>query len=395
MGTLTTLLHMSVAFVTASGCRHASPSPSAPCLNVPATAETLLSVNPSVEAPVKTSLAAPESVTEGRIHTTETDPTKIHTTKAPIVEQRRTELSVIVEDYQKLLRSPVRYSNGRLRVQIGPPLAPVMLAGSDQQAGHEMFRTGCGFVDVDGNVVVPPVFSDCNNYSEGYAAVAPKRKRAGEPRRWGVIDREGNVTLAPRFDWLSRFSEGLIGFRSGKGHGYLAPDGAVRIEPRFAQVGAFSRGFAVVLDQHSIKRVIDKEGRFVASADATKLSLSSNFPPPQAEAASFPYRDYAVLPFFDKPRMSYPIALPCSEGLCAVDSVLDDGRCEYVDTEGELQFAVPCDWPQPVSDGRIVAMFGGGKHWAVFDTTGRLVFDRLPDYPNATRDEPGLEPLFP
>jgi hypothetical protein len=79
----------------------------------------------------------------------------------------------------------------------------------------------------------------------------------------------------------------------------------------------------------------------------------------------------------------YPIfyaAQPFSEGLGAVDSTPGDGRCEYIDQDGKEQFSVPCDWPQPVSDGRIVTIFDHDD-WAVYDAKGQLVFDSLPAFP--------------
>lgn len=59
---------------------------------------------------------------------------------------------------------------------------------------------GYGFVDKNGNVVVPPKYSMALDYSYGFAAV----QASG---RWGYIDKEGKEVISPSFSYASAFSD--------------------------------------------------------------------------------------------------------------------------------------------------------------------------------------------
>lgn len=315
--------------------------------------------------------------------------------------RRAKALTVFVQDRNKLLRSPMRYSDGRLRVQLGEAIGPVAQKSGDYRPGVEVFRFGCGFVDVDGQVVVPPRYSDCNNFSEGLAAVALPRTRLGERRKWGVIDRDGKFVIGAAFAWLSRFSEGLMVFRRGDSYGYIGTDGTVRIAPRFKRAGPFSGGFALVSNSKDVLQVIDATGRVTAGPANSHLDFGFEFPPLEPSPALLPLQSMGRFKFQSPSGEHswatwghYGFALPFSEGLGPVDTVLGDGRCEYIDHQGKEQFSVKCDYPQPVSDGRIVMTYDGATRWAVYDTKGQLVFDRLPTFEFLPLD-PNLDPLVP
>jgi hypothetical protein len=62
-----------------------------------------------------------------------------------------------------------------------------------------------GFIDVNGEVIVPPQFMKADSFSEGLAAVG-----IGKQYEYNAfIDTSGQVVIPPTFDSVCRFSEGL------------------------------------------------------------------------------------------------------------------------------------------------------------------------------------------
>ena len=55
-----------------------------------------------------------------------------------------------------------------------------------------------GFIDVNGKVVISPVYDDCQDFSNGVAAV----KMNGQ---WGYIDASGKVLIRPAFEECTPF----------------------------------------------------------------------------------------------------------------------------------------------------------------------------------------------
>jgi S1-C subfamily serine protease len=78
-----------------------------------------------------------------------------------------------------------------------------------------------GFIDIRGQFVIPPSFTNAGNFSEGLAAVLVggeahlERSSDGSPYitseggKWGYIDRTGAMAIPPQFGSAMPFSEGL------------------------------------------------------------------------------------------------------------------------------------------------------------------------------------------
>lgn len=110
-----------------------------------------------------------------------------------------------------------------------------------------------GFIDRDGTMVIPPQFAlgrDTSNRvapSQGPAgplrlapsAPAPpsyfsaNRARVERNREWGYIDRDGNVAVPPQFTEARAFRNGLARVRFADGEmGYVTPSGTPVWPPR-------------------------------------------------------------------------------------------------------------------------------------------------------------------
>ena len=64
----------------------------------------------------------------------------------------------------------------------------------------------CGFIDENGNVVIPLIYSNVRNFSNGFAAV-----KAGSwaSNKWGYIDRHGELVIPLLYEQPRAFSCGL------------------------------------------------------------------------------------------------------------------------------------------------------------------------------------------
>jgi len=87
--------------------------------------------------------------------------------------------------------------------------------------------TPFGFIDMQGNEVIPLMFSNAGDFSQGFAMVrmggwetAPDGSRV-DNSRWGFIDRAGNIVVPIEFYEVRDFSEGLAWVRIGDYWGLL------------------------------------------------------------------------------------------------------------------------------------------------------------------------------
>jgi hypothetical protein len=119
---------------------------------------------------------------------------------------------------------------------------------------------------------VPAKWDGAFPFSGGLAAVnkGGRVKRVPAPRieggKWGYVDREGNVVIPPRYDFPGKFTEGLapvnVGGLAGGKWGYIDNTGRTAIEPRFDEAAEFLDGLARV-KVGGKPGYIDRKGNFV------------------------------------------------------------------------------------------------------------------------------------
>jgi len=84
-----------------------------------------------------------------------------------------------------------------------------MAAPSDEGPLFPVKRgTLAGFIDINGNEIIPLQFAEVGEFREGLAAA-----QDAENGTWGYIDRTGTFIIPPQFRTASIFSEGMAGVR--------------------------------------------------------------------------------------------------------------------------------------------------------------------------------------
>lgn len=121
-----------------------------------------------------------------------------------------------------------------------------------------MIQHRFGYIDRDGQVVVPLRYEAGRNFRNGLAAVRDRSKR-------GFIDRMGREVIACQYHAAGSFSEGLAPVypRAGDKAGYIDRSGRIVIEPQFDTAELFREGKAVVRNGNQVG-VIDKRGKFIS-----------------------------------------------------------------------------------------------------------------------------------
>jgi hypothetical protein len=104
------------------------------------------------------------------------------------------------------------------------------------------------YIDTAGNPVGRLEFTDARAFSGGFAAV---RFGDAEEGAWGFIDRNGDLAIPPVFsDVPTGFSEGLaavvLGGEHGRRMGYIDTSGGFAMETFFDAAGDFRNGLAAV-----------------------------------------------------------------------------------------------------------------------------------------------------
>ena len=125
-----------------------------------------------------------------------------------------------------------------------------------------------GFIDPAGNEVIPLIYNWAEDFSEGLAAVSAHYRLYGHHDgfvesfldgngnvvsivpNFGFIDRHGNQVITPSFVRAHSFSEGLAavqtGGRTGPTWGFIDRRGNEIVPPRYNYVRDFSEGMAAV-----------------------------------------------------------------------------------------------------------------------------------------------------
>lgn len=111
-----------------------------------------------------------------------------------------------------------------------------------------------GFRDLEGKIVIEPIYDMAEMFSEGFSAV-----RIGD--KWGLIDEAGKYSIEPKFQFLGSVHNGLACYRANDKYGFVDIKGQEKISPEFVWVDEFSEGLCVVRDEKGKHGFIDTTGK--------------------------------------------------------------------------------------------------------------------------------------
>lgn len=137
-----------------------------------------------------------------------------------------------------------------------------------------------GFIDLARAVVaIPPIYDDAGEFSERLVRVNQGASNWNRGYivggRWGFVDKDGEEVIPFRLDAAGDFHEGLAAAAKGVQWGYIDRSGEWVIPSIFSEVDRFSGGLAAVYDTISGNvKYIDKSG---ATVLATSFPLGKRF----------------------------------------------------------------------------------------------------------------------
>lgn len=147
-----------------------------------------------------------------------------------------------------------QFSDGLARVRYDIPNGKVMTVEEEQVAYSYKY----GFVDYDGNEVIPPQFGEATYFSEGFALASMPGSDL-----FGIIDKNGRFVHAPEYEDGSEFREGLAAVMLNGKWGYIDTNGAWVIPPAFSFAESFRHGLARVAWKDAEYGYINKRGEVV------------------------------------------------------------------------------------------------------------------------------------
>ena len=263
---------------------------------------------------------------------------------------------------------------------------------------------GVGFIDPDGQVVVPLQFDHAllRFSRDRNVAVADGKawlidttgRRIADLGPWawpGLRPEESFGDLAQFVGLCDFFADGLIPWPRGDQWGYIDRDGQWVIEPRFESAQLFQGGYASVTSGGR-GQLIDTQGRVVRDVGAGWIAPPDHGLTRVGSAMRWgfltPDGDWpAVLPFatlrvdFAGTRFVDSRPLEFSEGL-AVISRIASHRWQLVDDAGRTLAAARFDWLEDAGEGMYAFVEDG--RWGLADDRLRVLspnrFDEKPQF---------------
>jgi hypothetical protein len=194
-------------------------------------------------------------------------------------ESRAHQLAVLVDPNPAFGLVPVMFGDlqwGYINTQGQVVIPPRFSRARPFQGGLAAARSGehWGFIDRTGRWVIEPQFERCEDFSEGLAVVAKQGK-------WGFINPLGHLAVPCIYEDAQSFSEGLAAVRVDRLWGFIDQRGRMRIPPQFTFAEDFTGGLAKVYYQASVFHYyIDREGTCIWAQVSAYRGESPSWPPP-------------------------------------------------------------------------------------------------------------------
>ncbi|MFB6456253.1 WG repeat-containing protein [Chitinophaga sp. Hz27] len=126
-----------------------------------------------------------------------------------------------------------------------------------------------GFIDQQGKIIIPAVYAEADDFSEGLAAV----RKDGY---FGYINTSGALVIPAKYDYATSFHEGMALVYEGERPIFINPKGEFQFESPFESASSFLHGLAKVRGQQGKYGIINKSGKLLADTIYQRITAYSN-----------------------------------------------------------------------------------------------------------------------
>ena len=229
-----------------------------------------------------------------------------------------------------------------------------------------------GFINMNGEIVIKPIYYEVKAFSEGLAAV-----QLEDGGKWSYINTEGEMVISPQFTSANLFSDGLalVSCSSDNGgnrlYGFIDNKGHFIINPQYDAATDFSEGMAIaeLIDHNNgqFRRfVMDKTGKVIIESVPSFAKFSEGLAAVDVSQYMFGYID-TTGKFIIEPR--YSRAGDFSEGVAAVRI---DGKYGFIDKTGKMMIEPQFTFASNFTGG--LAYIANENGTGYIDKSGKLVF---------------------
>lgn len=189
--------------------------------------------------------------------------------KYGFIDMQGNELVPVQYDYVE------KFSNGVAAVAIQVPTTSsnekygitIISYGSHANSSGRRINRKYGFIDTYGKVVTPLKYDEAKSFSDDMAMVRIQD-------RWGFINKAGQEVIAPKYTYVESFSDGVTRVRIDSDIVYMDKSGKEVLRSKYNHSGSFHEGLAKVRFNGQVG-FMDKSGEIVIPF--AKYSLVGDF----------------------------------------------------------------------------------------------------------------------
>ena len=255
-------------------------------------------------------------------------------------------------------------------------LKPIWSAADPVKLALVISNGKAGYIDGEGQEVIPPRFEYASDFSEGFAAVH-------EAGGWNFIDRRGEIAIQGDFDFALPFSNGLAPVLKGSEWSFIDKNGAQAFTSTFDDANVFGNGLAPVKSGKEWT-FIDTRGKVAFDQIFVAAFYFSNGLAAVRKGGQWGFIDkngQTVIPYRYEATKDY------ADGAVAVKDAA--GSWGFVDKEGVKLMDRTFDGAKVFSEGLAGVKENGA--WGFVDKKGEQVI--ACKYENVGRFSNGLAPI--
>jgi len=237
-----------------------------------------------------------------------------------------------------------------------------------------------GFINSDGEIVLPPAFEKAYRFTEGLAAV----QLGG---RWGYINPEGRMVIEPRFISAGLFASGraVVQLDSfDEQFGYIDTKGRLVIKQQFDRAERFVNGIAKVGNATTAGKLLSRIADVGVEMDERYIDLTGQeVPKPAPQYAGTGAAD-ELIPFSAGDKMGYvnadgktviaPRFHSCGPFVDGLALACEDTQFGYINRTGKFVIPPRFQYANDFADGLAGVQLTEGK-WGFIDRRGNTVIE--------------------